>query len=432
MAKYPEIPGGKPLAPERRTWRRRITRHLPRLSILVMTAMLIGVVLWPYVVISVPTGEVGVLWYRLIGFDPYCMCLVRGTVLDPREIREEGLHLIAPWNKLFLYDLRLESTTQTYNAISKDGVSMSVQVNVRFQLQHHSVGVLHKFIGPDYFATVVSPEIGSQTRQVISHYTAQEVYTSREAIQDEIRDNGQKSLGASLNKLVQPEAMEQPDPKHYNDFLQNSIQILDTLVLSIELPPAIVAAINRQTEQFYQIQEYKFRVEREAQESKRKQIEANGIAAFQQTVSQGISDSYLRWRGIEATLALAQSPNAKIVIIGTNKDGLPIILGNVDTPAAPNPAPQPGASAPPPPPGAPPGPKDRMPTGALSTPPEAEPTAGDTPPATDPAPANTDKSAGSSGPHGLSDLQALLSRLSGALRSSESAPPPGTATQPKE
>jgi hypothetical protein len=124
--------------------------------------------------------------------------------------------------------------------------------------------------------------------------------------------------------------MEQPDPKHYNDFLQNSIQLLDALVLGIELPAEIVAAINRQTQQYYEIQEYKYRVEREAQESTRKQIEANGIAAFQRTVSEGISDSYLRWRGIEATLALAQSRNSKIVIIGGGKDGLPIILGNVD------------------------------------------------------------------------------------------------------
>ena len=124
--------------------------------------------------------------------------------------------------------------------------------------------------------------------------------------------------------------MEQPDPKHYNDFLQNSIQLLDSLVLSIELPPEIVAAINRQTQQYYEIQEYKYRVEREAQESTRKQIEANGIAAFQRTVSEGISDSYLRWRGIEATLALAQSRNSKIVIIGGGKDGLPVILGNID------------------------------------------------------------------------------------------------------
>ncbi len=124
--------------------------------------------------------------------------------------------------------------------------------------------------------------------------------------------------------------MEQPDPKHYNDFLQNSIQLLDALVLGIELPPEIVAAINRQTQQYYEIQEYKYRVEREAQESTRKQIEANGIAAFQRTVSEGISDSYLRWRGIEATLALAQSRNSKVVIIGSGKDGLPIILGNVE------------------------------------------------------------------------------------------------------
>ena len=225
----------------------------------------------------------------------------------------------------------------------------------------------------------MSPEIGSQAREVISQYTAQEVYTSREAIQEKIRNNSQKSLGTHLNNLVQPDAMEQPDPKHYNDFLQNSIQILDTLVLSIELPPAIVAAINRQTEQFYQIQEYKFRVEREAQESKRKQIEANGIAAFQRTVSQGISDSYLRWRGIEATLALAQSPNTKIVIIGSGKDGLPIILGNVDTPASPGPGPKPaeGNTAPnDKTPATSPAPTGNPPAGSSSTAPAGTPTDG--------------------------------------------------------
>jgi SPFH domain / Band 7 family len=190
--------------------------------------------------------------------------------------------------------------------------------------------MLHKFIGPQYLNSVVEPEIGSRAREVIAQYTAQEVYTSREGIQGRIRAQAQKSLSTHLNSLVQPEAMEQPDPKHYNDFLQNSIQLLDALVLGIELPLEIVAAINRQTQQYYEIQEYKYRVEREAQESIRKQIEANGIAAFQRTVSEGISDSYLRWRGIEATLALAQSRNSKIVIIGGGKDGLPIILGNVD------------------------------------------------------------------------------------------------------
>src|SRR5271170_4549569 len=337
MATYPEYLDELPPVLERRRWWRHLGRHLPGFSVTLLVVLLATVVLWPYMVITVPSGQVGVLWKRFNGVDLYCLCWVgRGTVLAPSELREEGLHVIWPWDKLYLYDLRLQSATETYNAISKDGVSVTAQISVRYQLLHNPVGVLHKFIGPNYLTSVLAPEIGSQAREVISQYTAEEVYTSREAIQRQIRENSQRRLGANLNKLVQPEAMEQPDPKHYNDFLQNAIQILDTLVLSIELPPDIVAAINRQTEQYYMIQEYKFRVEREAQESKRKQIEADGIAAFQKTVSQGISESYLRWRGIEATVQLAQSPNSKIVVIGTGKDGLPIILGNVDSsPAAP-------------------------------------------------------------------------------------------------
>ena len=109
----------------------------------------------------------------------------------------------------------------------------------------------------------------------------------------------------------------------------------DVLVTGIELPAAIVAAINRKIEQYYIAEEYKFRVEREKRESERKKIEAEGIRDFQQTVSQGISDSYLRWRGIEATLQLSQSTNAKTVIIGSGKDGLPVILGNGGGPMSP-------------------------------------------------------------------------------------------------
>src|ERR1700683_3752826 len=344
MAKYPEYLDELPPVPHSRRLRHYLIRHLPGVSVLLLMAMLAAVVLWPHMIITVPSGRVRVLWKRCNGLHLYCFCGVgRGTVLDPRKVREEGLHLIWPWDKLFLYDLRLQSSTQTYNAISKDGVSVTAQISVRYQLLHNSVAVLHKFIGPGFLDSVGSPDIGSQARQGISQYTAQEVYTSREAIQKEIRENAQKSLAANLNKLVQPEAMEQPDPKHYDDFLQAAIQILDTLVLSIELPPDIVDAINRQTEQYYMIQEYKFRVQREAEESKRKQIEADGIAAFQKTVSQGISESYLRWRGIEATLQLSLSPNSKIVVIGSGKDGLPIILGNVDSPVPPV-APQPSAN----------------------------------------------------------------------------------------
>ncbi len=444
MAKYVDPLDIMP-APPRRGWRRHIGRHLPGISVFLMVALLAVVVLWPFVVITVPSGRVGVLWKRFNGFDLYCWCFVgRGTILDPRELREEGLHIIWPWDRLFIYDLRLQSVAQTYNAISKDGVSVTAQINIRYQLLHNSVAVLHKFIGPNYLATVVGPEIGSQAREVISQYTAQEVYTSREEIQEKIRENAQKSLGANLNKLVQPEAMEQPDPKHYDDFLQNSIQILDTLVLSIELPPEIVEAINRQTEQFYEIQEYKFRVEREAEESKRKQIEADGIAAFQRTVSQGISDSYLRWRGIEATLALARSPNTKIVIFGNNKDGLPLILGN-DAPAVVGAKPPlaPGSATAPPPPAASPTPGGNATPGTSSTPGGTTNSSGSVPPgsqsgitggdtsATDDM--SSDESSASSGSTlDLPNVQSILSKITGALRPTGSGTGSGSKAKPNK
>ena len=349
MARYEDLLNEEPLAPRKRGWRSFIWRHLLAVTTSLLVALLMIVVLWPFVVITVPSGRVGVYWKRFPVFDFYCWCISRGTVLDPRELKNEGLHFIWPWDKLFIYDLRLQSSSQTINAISKDGVSVTAQMNVRYQLAHRAVAVLHKFIGPQYVETVIDPEVGSVAREVISKYTAEEVYTSRDPIQSQVRAGTQKSLGANLDRLVQPEATEQPDPKGYNDFLQGSIVILDILVLSIELPAAIVNAINRQTEQFYLIQEYRFKVESEAEESKRKQIEANGIAAFQQTVSKGISDSYLRWKGIDATLRLAQSPNTKIVVIGSGGDGLPIIF-NADTraPAAqPSAATRPAATLPP-------------------------------------------------------------------------------------
>jgi prohibitin 2 len=460
MAKYPSVDDLIP-PPRPRGVMRRLWRYLPGISVMVMSALLVTIVLWPYIVITIPSGRVGVLWKRFNGIDIYCWCWVgRGTVLDPRELREEGLHLVWPWDKLFLYDLRLQSSQQTYNAISKDGVSVRAQISVRYQLLHNSVAVLHKFIGPDYLNSVVNPEIGSQAREVISQYTAEEVYTSREQIQKQIRDNAQKSLAANLDKLVQPEAMEQPDPKHYNSFLQDAIQILDTLVLSIELPPDIVSAINRQTEQYYMIQEYKFRVQREAEESKRKQIEADGIAAFQKTVSQGISESYLRWRGIEATLELAKSPNSKIVVIGSGKDGLPIILNSADSPmgaAGAGQNPQSGAngasdgSAPATPeaPGASPAPGGAPNPGSGASPPGNGGATGNKPPgrsSSGATPDDTDQSADArrsnlvaeepnvapaAGPLDIPGVHSILSRISGALQAgAELAAPAPPSTKP--
>jgi regulator of protease activity HflC (stomatin/prohibitin superfamily) len=248
-------------------------------------------------------------------------------VLDPRQLKNEGFNLILPWNQVFLYDLRLQSFTESYNAISSDGVSLTATINVRFRLQRNAVPVLHQAIGPNYVQVLAMPGIGSLTREVIAQYTAEQVYsTARQEIQDKIRSLVEARLS---EKMMEHE----DDEESYRVSMRDTFILYDILVAGIELPAAIVGAINRKTEQYYIAEEYKFRVEREKRESERKKIEAEGIRDFQQTVTQGISESYLRWRGIEATLQLSQSTNAKVVVIGSGKDGLPIILGNVDSPA---------------------------------------------------------------------------------------------------
>ena len=306
------LDGMPPPTTTRSKWWRLVDRYLPSVVIYLMLVTLVAVVLFPYAAVTVPSGHAGVLWKRLGG----------GTVLDPRQIREEGLHLIWPWNELFLYDLRLQSVTETYNAISSDGVSLSSTMNIRFRLQRAAAPVIHQALGPNYLQLLVRPGIGSLTREVMAQYTAEQVYsTARQEIQDKIRSLSQDRLSEKM--------MEREGDEPYRVSLSDTVILYDTLVYGIELPVLVVNAINRKIEQYYISEEYKFRVERERRESERKKIEAEGIREFQQIVSQGISDSYLRWRGIEATLQLSQSTNSKVVIIGSAKDGLPLILGNM-------------------------------------------------------------------------------------------------------
>jgi len=381
-----------PTTPSR--WRRFVERHLPSAVIYLMVATLVAIVLYPHMVITVPSGDVGVLWKRFGG----------GTVLDPRRLKNEGFNLILPWNEVFLYDLRLQSFTESYNAISSDGVSLTAAVNVRFRLQRDAVPVLHQAIGPNYKQVLVQPGIGSLTREVMAQYTAEQVYsTARQEMQDKIRNLAEARLS---EKMMEHEGEEES----YRVSMRETIILYDILVAGIELPAAIVAAINRKTEQYYIAEEYKFRVEREKRESERKKIEAEGIRDFQQIVSQGISESYLRWRGIEATLQLSQSTNSKVVVIGSGKDGLPIILGNVDTPAPPA-----GST---PPTGndtmnkerttaaSPTVPLEKMPAAELATPAEKISTANSNTPS-----AATPEGSRSFWPLSLSDIEAYFSRI---------------------
>ena len=376
----------------RRTWWRFVERRLPMVVTYLLLATLFAVILAPFVLVTVPSGYVGVLWKRFGG----------GTMLDPRLLKNEGMRITLPWNLVFLYDLRLQSVTESYNAISRDGISLTASINIRFRLKRDAVPQLHQSIGPNYIEALIAPEIGSRMREVMAEYTAEDIYsTKRVEIQEKIRQRAEAMLGEKM--MSGGESEEEYAP--YRIPLYAMLNLIDTLILGIELPDAVVTAINRKIEQYYISEEYRFRVAREIRESERKKIEAEGISEFQRIVSKGISDSYLRWRGIEATLQLAQSSNSKIVIVGGGKGGVPIILNASPSPEQEKPsgteetAPKERTTA-----AAPTTASEKIPADTLSKPSEKVPSPTEPPEA--PLVSNFLPS--------LSDIKALVSRITGA------------------
>jgi regulator of protease activity HflC (stomatin/prohibitin superfamily) len=374
-----------------------------------MVATLIGVILAPFVLVTVPSGYVGVLWKRFGG----------GTVLNPRLLKNEGMRITLPWNLVFLYDLRLQSVTERYNAISRDGISLTASINIRFRVKRDSVPQLHQSIGPNYIEALIAPEIGSRMREVMAEYTAEDIYSTKRAeIQDKIRQRAEAMLGEKM--MTGGVSEEEYAP--YRIPLYAMLNLIDTLILGIELPDAVVTAINRKIEQYYISEEYKFRVARELRESERKKIEAEGISEFQSIVTKGISDSYLRWRGIEATLQLAQSSNSKIVIVGGGKDGVPIILDASISPQQEKPsgteetAPKERTTA-----AASTTASEKIPADTLSKPSEKVPSSTEPPEA--PLVSNFLPS--------LSDIKALVSRITGAAepKSADTAKPNNNASK---
>jgi len=279
-----------------RSWRRR---HTFALGLLALTIVFVIAVAIPKAVVNVPAGHVAVLWKRFLG----------GTVTNYHL--DEGIHLIFPWDRAYIYDARLRTIVRTYDTISSNGLSMSVEIATRYRINKNSVGTLHKQIGPDYPDILLNPEIGSNAREVISRYTPEQLYSdARSFIQAQILERMVTQLGSSLISQ---------SPSGQLVFVE------DTLIRSVGLPQSVVEAIERKAQQYHVMLEYDFRIEREELERQRKNIEAKGIREFQEIVSGTITDEYLRLRGIDATLAIASSNNSKIVVMG-GPDGLPVIL----------------------------------------------------------------------------------------------------------
>lgn len=262
-------------------------------------AVLAGIVLvlvlsWSNMTVTISAGHGGVL-FRLFG---------GGLQVD--KTYGEGLHLIAPWNTMYVYEIRQQEISEEMNVLSSNGLEISVDFSAWYQPTYTDLGKLHAQIGTDFVRRVVVPSLRSAARSVVGRYTPEQIYsTKRDAIQVEIYDETKKLL----------------DEKH--------VQLNQVLIRSITLPPTIKTAIESKLKQEQEALEYEFKLEKALQEAERQRIDAEGKATANNILSASINEKILREKGIEATLKLAESNNTKIVIIGNSKDGLPIILGDM-------------------------------------------------------------------------------------------------------
>lgn len=267
---------------------------LPRHTIPVIIGIILLIILSAKSSITIKAGHAGVL-YETFG---------NGVVTDEPPLGE-GFHIIAPWNRVFIYEVRQQELSEKMQALSSNGLEIKLDASAWYQPIHADLAKLHQEKGEDYLQRVIQPAIRSAARSVVGRYTPEQLYSSkRDAIQEEIFDETKKILD-----------------KQY-------VQLNEILVRDVTLPPTIKDAIERKLRQEQESLEYEFRLEKATKEAEKVRIEAQGKADANQILSASLTDKILQDKGIDATLELAKSPNAKVVVVGSGDNGLPLILGN--------------------------------------------------------------------------------------------------------
>ena len=265
---------------------------LKKVLITVLIALAAIVIFFKSVIILGPT-ERGVVFYTL------------GGGLDKEHVYQPGLNIVAPWNQMIVFDVSQQKLDESMDVLSSNGLSISVDISVRYNPEENSIGYLYDEFKLGYGDKLVRQELRSVVRKVIGRYTPEELYsTKREEVETRMEEQMDEILVA------------------------NNVELNTLLIRSVELPPTIIKAIETKLDQEQQFLAYQFRLEKEKSEAERKKIAAEGEARANQIINSSLTSALLKMRGIEATVKLSESPNAKVIVIGSSKDGLPLILGN--------------------------------------------------------------------------------------------------------
>ncbi|RMG54267.1 MAG: prohibitin family protein [Bacteroidetes bacterium] len=260
---------------------------------LVFLGFLLLVFLTSGAFITIDAGERGVIFRKF------------GSGLDKENIFQPGFHFIAPWNSMYVYSVRETQLEEEMEVLSSNGLNIKVDVTARVNPMYNRIGDLHENFGKDYLISLVRPELRSSVRKILGRFTPEELYSTR---RDEVQEQIQKDLEETLGK--------------------NFIELKASLIRDIELPEKVKTAIEEKLEAEQSALKYEYILEQERKEAERRIIEAKAKAEANRVLNASLTDKILQDKGIEATLELANSPNSKVIIVGSGDSGLPLILGN--------------------------------------------------------------------------------------------------------
>lgn len=283
-----------------------VENNKPLIIIAVCLLLWVLVYLAPNIFITISPGHAGVK-YRLFK---------DGTAST--EQFSEGLRVMLPWDQMYVYDVRYQQSTHMIDVLSVDGLKYDIEITVRFRLRPESVGLLHKNVGPEYIDKLLFPVVASCIRREIAKYSVEEVYATH-------RDDIERTVSQWLKE---PSSLAIDETVY--------LDIVDLHIRSIVLPPAIAKAIESKMVQQQEMLEYAYRIEKEDKEKQRKQLEAEGLKEYYNTIKDSLNDDLLKWLGITSTVELAKSNNTKMVIIDAAKGEYPIIIGGDNVPAEKN------------------------------------------------------------------------------------------------
>jgi regulator of protease activity HflC (stomatin/prohibitin superfamily) len=269
-------------------------KNLPNIGLPIILMSLLLIVFISRSSVNIGYGEAGVL-FKTLG----------GGVETEKPPKGEGFRIIAPWNKIFIYDVKQQEVLESMQVLSSNGLEISLDVSMLYQPKYDYLGLLHQTKGVNYLNTVLLPTVRAVARSVVGRYTPEQLYsTKRDAIQNEIYEETRDNVDSQY------------------------IQLNAVLVRDVSLPNAIKQGIERKLVQEQEALEYEFRLVKAEQEAERQRIDAEGKARANRILSASLTDRILQEKGIEATIKLSESPNSKIIVIGSGDNGLPIILND--------------------------------------------------------------------------------------------------------